>query len=43
MTDKKCCENCKHYQNGICKEYEALVGPNRDACGWYCRKVDKND
>lgn len=41
MTEKRCCESCKHYQNGVCKECEALVSPNRNACGWYCRKVEK--
>lgn len=30
MTDKKCCENYEHYQNGICKMYEVSVSPFRN-------------
>ncbi len=45
MDEKRCCGNCEHYSpnsniirnNGICKEYEAIVHYSHNICGFYCK------
>ncbi len=45
---EKYCKTCEHFCErpcsvlGICKEYEAFVSPEKAACSWYCRKVNKD-